>query len=99
MRGPTRLLGPQSHPACRPDQAQSPPGTKTSLYSLPLPGGADACAGLRDCRARRPIPHVGRVRHSRHPAQKRRPTRSHCPAALALARAYEIAGPAVPSRM
>ncbi|CDO13045.1 unnamed protein product [Klebsiella pneumoniae] len=75
MRGPTRLPGPQSHPACRPGQPQPPSGTKTAPYPLPLPGGADACAGLRDCRARSPIPHVGRVRHSRHPAQKRLPTR------------------------
>ncbi|MBL1736332.1 hypothetical protein ELE00_36010, partial [Klebsiella pneumoniae] len=59
----------------------------------PLPGGA-ALTG-----ARRPITNVGQVRRSRHPAQKRLPTRSHCPAALTLARAYEIAGPAVPSRM
>ncbi|PLN90469.1 hypothetical protein CWN64_16180 [Klebsiella pneumoniae] len=66
---------------------------------MPLPGGAGACAGLRDCRARSPIPHVGRVRRSRHPAQKRLPIRCHCPAALTLARAYELAGPAVPSRM
>ncbi|PXI13668.1 hypothetical protein DMP50_04625 [Klebsiella pneumoniae] len=59
---------------------------------MPLPGGADACAGLRTCRARSPIPHVGRVRRSRHPAQKQLPTRSHCPAALALARAYPLTG-------
>ena len=25
--------GPQSHPACRPGQAQPPPGTKTAPYS------------------------------------------------------------------
>ncbi|AVG06821.1 hypothetical protein CWS53_00255 [Klebsiella pneumoniae] len=64
-----------------------------------MPGGADACAGLRTCRARRPITNVGRVRRSRHPAQKRLSTRCHCPAALTLARAYELAGSAVPSRM
>ena len=44
-------------------------------------------------------PHVGRVRRSRHPAQKRLPTRCHCPAALALARAYPLPGPAGLSRM
>ncbi len=69
---------------CRPDKAQPPPGIQAAPWLWPCPAALRLRGPTNPVQWVGLMSFVGRIRRSRHPAQKRLLIRGYCPAALRL---------------